>query len=381
MATEVIKIVDPGGGAGYDYLSLNTWEAGMQKDLVTADEISIAKCRSTAGTADTTAVTIDGWTTDATRYIKIWTDPTESYRHNGKWDAGKYRLLAPEYNTAITISESNVLIDGLQIDIQFGSTQGIGMGNYSNLKLSNLIIRGVAGAGIAGIFSDSWTEVKIWNSVIYGFTGGRGISIDGYTANNYIYNNTVYNCNIGIYTAAAILIKNNISYNNTDNYNGTFNAASTNNLSGPTQTDAPGSNPRNGVTVTFVDEAKDDFHLASNDAGARDYGVSDPGSGLFSDDIDGQTRTGIWDIGADEYVAAASLSQSAFRFFNDDGDEDESTPKANENTGITFQKGSNLRLRMQIDASGNPDSGNFELQYRYKPSGGSYESWKKAETN
>ena len=79
MATTVTKIVDPDNGTGTDYTSLSAWEAGMQKDLVSADEISVAKCRCTGGTADTTAFSINGWTTDATRYIKIWTDPSEGY--------------------------------------------------------------------------------------------------------------------------------------------------------------------------------------------------------------------------------------------------------------------------------------------------------------
>jgi hypothetical protein len=34
-------------------------------------------------------------------------------------------------------------------------------------------------------------------------------------------------------------------------------------------------------------------------------GTDDPGAGLYSDDITGTARTSVWDIGADEYVAAA----------------------------------------------------------------------------
>lgn len=71
-----------------------------------------------------------------------------------------------------------------------------------------------------------------------------------------------------------------------------------------TDSTAGGTSARINQTFTFVDAASDDFHLASTDAGAKDFGLSDPGSGLYTDDIDGQTRTGSWDIGADEYVAA-----------------------------------------------------------------------------
>ena len=74
MATEVVKIVDPDNGAGADYTSLSAWEAGEEKDLQQADEIAVAKCRCTSGSADTDYVVIDGsWNTDADHYIKIWT--------------------------------------------------------------------------------------------------------------------------------------------------------------------------------------------------------------------------------------------------------------------------------------------------------------------
>ena len=63
-------------------------------------------------------------------------------------------------------------------------------------------------------------------------------------------------------------------------------------------------------TFTFVDEANDDFHLAStDDTGAKDYGTdlsSDPNLS-FNDDIDGDTRSGTWDIGADERIESTYL--------------------------------------------------------------------------
>lgn len=82
----------------------------------------------------------------------------------------------------------------------------------------------------------------------------------------------------------------------------TWDASSCNNCS-DIASDAPGSNSRTG-SVTFVNAGGDDYHLAPSDTVALGYGVADPGSGLFSDDIDGQARGIIWDIGADEYVSA-----------------------------------------------------------------------------
>src|SRR3990170_4483339 len=109
MATTITKTIKPSGG---DYTSLSAWEAGMQKDLVTADEISVAECYSMS---DTAAVSIDGWTTDATRYIKVYTPISE--RHSGKWDATKYRLVVSADLTGVLgVVEDYVYVDGLQIE-------------------------------------------------------------------------------------------------------------------------------------------------------------------------------------------------------------------------------------------------------------------------
>jgi hypothetical protein len=57
-------------------------------------------------------------------------------------------------------------------------------------------------------------------------------------------------------------------------------------------------------TFTFVNAGASNWHLAEADTGAKDFGVTDPGSGAFSNDIDGEPRYGLWDIGADEYPSA-----------------------------------------------------------------------------
>src|SRR3990170_1219772 len=84
MATTVTKTIKSSGG---DYTSLSAWEAGQQGNLVTADQIQVAECYSML---DTSICVINGWTTDATRYIEIKTPVSE--RHDGKWNTSKYRL-------------------------------------------------------------------------------------------------------------------------------------------------------------------------------------------------------------------------------------------------------------------------------------------------
>ena len=63
--------------------SLSAWEAAKQRDLVAANEIEVAKIDGAWTAADTTSVYINGWTTDATRYIKIYTTAAEGTAASG----------------------------------------------------------------------------------------------------------------------------------------------------------------------------------------------------------------------------------------------------------------------------------------------------------
>jgi hypothetical protein len=63
---------------------------------------------------------------------------------------------------------------------------------------------------------------------------------------------------------------------------------------------------KTSYTDYFVNVAND-YHLKSTATDFIDAGTSSVDS-FFTDDIDGVTRSGTWDIGADEYVAAAATS-------------------------------------------------------------------------
>jgi hypothetical protein len=317
MPTEVIKVVDPDNGSGTDYTSLSAWEAGQQQDLVTNDRIATAKCRCTSGSADTAALTIDGWTTNSTHYIKIWTDPSEGYRHNGKWNTQKYRLTVTGAK-AISNNIGYVRVFGLQISIDGGQeafSAPFPIGVTGEIYVGyNIIKATAAGSDTKGIkiFRVSGS-VYIYNNIIYDIkqtaATSAGIEIYGVTSAP-VYNNTVVDCYYGLWSelGTVILAKNNIVKGSGDvnAYVGTFVSGTDYNATDGTDDIGTGTHNRTSQTFTFVDEVNDDFHLASTDSGARDHGVdlsSDP-TFAFSDDIDGQTRSGTWDIGADEYVAS-----------------------------------------------------------------------------
>lgn len=70
-----------------------------------------------------------------------------------------------------------------------------------------------------------------------------------------------------------------------------------------------------------------------------------------------------------------SLSQYSYRFFNNDGNESSSTPKANLNVSPILRPSDIVRLRFLLNATGDFSSKRFKLECRYSPPGGSFGPW------
>jgi hypothetical protein len=324
-ATEYPIIVDTDGTQSPDYTSLSAAEAGAQsRDYVTNDELPVIYCRATAGDADTSAVVVDGWPyLNSTHWLTI--TAIGAYRHSGVYDTNLWRLETS--GTALTIQEDWVRVDGLQWYPTITTAASVifltGQSSSNHIEISNNIIRADISTGSGqgtGIFiyetTAAWTNAYIYNNIIYDIfnadypnsTGQYGIYNQYGTA--WLYNNTVYKAAVcylnGSYTAYAV---NNLAdcYDQNQSYytdfSGTFTSSDYN---ASTDTTAPGGNSQTEIDPTYEAEGADDFHLASGDTACKDNGTSDPGSGLFSDDIDGDTRSGSWDIGADEYVEPVS---------------------------------------------------------------------------
>ncbi len=304
------SIIDPDNGSGTDYLSLNSWEGTEQSDLTSGNEIALATCRSTGGTADTSSLDISGWTTDATRYIKIWTDPDESYRHDGKWKSNAYRINYSSSQRVIRPYVSNVKIDGLQLQNTGTGSATIYLASaITNIEISNNIIISGGGTGSSGILiNDSGIEAKIWNTVIYepdaqgDYTQGI-YNLDSSAVE--VYNITVYNFNDGIEVDAGTLtVENSAVFGNGTDFDGTMtldNNASDDVTGSNAVNISPGGTEADDWDDIFVDYANGDFHLQGLDTTLKDAGDDLSAQG-FSDDVDGDTRpyNSVWDIGADE---------------------------------------------------------------------------------
>ena len=370
---ESVKVIDPNSGTGYDYTCLFDWEAAQQADIDTSNTQAVAKCRCTGGTADTTILTIDGWTTSSSDFIKIWTDTTETYRHNGTFQTGNHYRFVHTNTCAINVVEDFVRIDG----IAFNKTTGSSADDpsvYSNsgtstssLEVTNCVFKCSATETVGNYSSaiqQGWNKTGtalIRNCIIYGWqfsssTKTAAIWCEGGTWT--VQNVTIVNSYIGLGNTSGTLTTTNVGMSNvTTATSGTI-----------------GQTTNSTTTPTFLNAAADDFHLDPTDVTWYDAGTNL--SGTFTTDIDLQTRV-TWDIGADEYIATSYIEQEGFRFRNDDGSETTATWKANQDVNITLAANTAFRLRFLLKATGNPDSIDAQVEARVKPSGGAFGAWEK----
>jgi hypothetical protein len=221
--------------------------------------IAVAKCRSTGGLPESVGsasmVSISGWTSTSTNYIKIWTDPDEPFRHTGKWDDTKYRYVytttgSTEY--AFAIWEEYVRVEGLQLELNSsGSGNRIFFINAlvdGDIYIGNNIIKHTnTGTDDDAMIDSSLTgspNIYVYNNLIYDFNTANSDCIYGSGSNGtwYVYNNTLNNC----YTSyrknlATYYVKNNIAQNCISRcyyqQGGAFHASSGNNLTDGTLSD------------------------------------------------------------------------------------------------------------------------------------------------
>jgi len=324
----IVRYVDPdadgeGDGTSWEdaYTSLSAWEAAEQQDLTdNGGDTMTVYCRSSAGTDDTTAFTIDTWVTSATNYITI---VGNDFPSDGVFDDTKYVLSVTD-DFAICIYENYVRVQNIQVEVKNTSTNagyGFWFNNISSggsdIRIDSCILKGNAGGtgnmyGIAS--SDSDATINVFNTVIYGFdtSDGFGTYINGPTLN--VYNSTIHSCSYGHRNQDGTSnFKNCAVFNNGNDfitYGGTMN------IDHCASDDGDGTNAQD-FTAEATDWNKVFNGYASGDVSLKDYtttpcavgqGTDDPGGGLYSDDINGAARTSAWDIGAFEYVNTTAIT-------------------------------------------------------------------------
>ena len=296
------------------YSGFQAWETGREGDLVGDNrlEVGVAYHDGAAFTPGA-VIEIDGSTTDATHFMTI--TAAEVHRHagvagtglcvlvDGTGSGGDVFQVKDEYTVIewLTITGFNgAFSDGIVVDDSPPAT---------NALLQNLIIYDYP-SGFNGLRIQDDTTVR--NTAVYD-GGGVGIRVEVGAAAT-IENVTVYDMTnegvIGDATASSIAVRNSMAvscltgftidcavtyfgYNMYSSYGGTFDPAvhQGNNQSPPVDPD--------DLFVTITPGLEDlHLELAGHAAGNRGVDLSSD----FPGDIDGITRTGSWDIGADEGV-------------------------------------------------------------------------------
>jgi len=318
--TSLLKHTVTPAGQGGDFNTLADAIAHLvaaHTDLVSLDVYATIEIDGDwTGVSDTAAVTISGLTTDATHYLYIYT--TAAARHAGVWSTSKYNLSVSNV-IALDIEQDYVRIDGLQVSQTPNSyDQHVIYAYRAICWISNCIIK--AGKNNdhrqAGVFSYLDSEIYIWNCIIYNFGNASSdynsaIVIEGtesYPATGNVYNSTLIGGVHGLTGFYVTLTAKNVyargsgvAYSGVD----TMVTCASSDTSGSTGLQNIAVNTDTFVNVSAGTE---DFHLAADGlsplqgAGTDTSGDAAPMN--FTTDIGGQTRSGTWDIGADEYGAA-----------------------------------------------------------------------------
>lgn len=300
------------GGYHTSISAFITWAQANYPNLVTSDVQLTAVCYDDWPSGLEDNVTVSGFTTDATRYVKLTV--AEGHRHNGTLRSGFWVWLSTtnirvikiyqrwtrvewfDVHATLTVNTACYYCDTNGDDTTFlnciGETGGSGTAAYvfasvgaTDLKYHNCMAVG----GQYGIWWGNNSRGRLYNCVVTG-AGTAGIHA---TATG----------------TATIDIRNTIAYNNAVNFQdlGTRWASTCTNNASTAASGAPGANPIHSLPSThFVDAANKDFHILEGSS-LRDAGVN-----LYSDltiDIDGNERpsAGAWSVGYDHFLVATVL--------------------------------------------------------------------------
>jgi hypothetical protein len=282
--TRTVTVMSSGG----DYTTLAAAEAAEQGDLVSLDRLLVIECHNIAETS--TGLTIDGWTTDATRYIEI----RAAQNHNGIWGTSSYRITRTGAANTLIISEQYVRLIGLQL-LGTGTSNAItivcnasGDGDIRLVKCIS-VCDGSANAINAPLNISGTTPVTVINCI---FLGGNS-SVYATTGTQYLYNCTFARSTAqGVYAFSVCYAENCFSVR------GFYNSVTTRNCVSTTARYGVAVVPYTTATFENVTSGTEDLRLKT-DCNKIMYVIGSNLSSLFTDDITGTTRT-LWTIGAHE---------------------------------------------------------------------------------
>ncbi len=291
--------------------SLQAWETDREGDLVAAGSSEVGVCYNDNNVAFTSPLLISGSTTDADHYITLTV--AAGQRHNGtagsgaRIDAGGGFGVAPIY-----IQNQYTRVEWLEV---FGFNDGKAAvkthidANGAYPTIENMIMHdytgGYPGAGV----SVNAAGAAVRNCIIYDGSP-FGIYVGNSPSGAVIQNCTIYNTGtdgLAGNTGSTVSITNTISLGSVIDFALMGNVSFANNMFSTTFGFDPAiytgnQSPPADLEDLFISMVWgfEDLHLepTGHMAGNRGLDLSID----FTDDIDGATRTGPWDIGADEAI-------------------------------------------------------------------------------
>lgn len=301
MATSIVNKT-----TGEDYTTLTLWESSKGGNLSGESRQETAHVYADKGALDD-RFSISGNTTSASYYMKaigVSTEANKTYT----WDSAKVRIQPSTNGDVISIFDEYSEIGYFQILPGTGAN-GTAIvcdtgSDYAQIYYN--IIDGQESTSVGGIYVAAGGNHKIYRNVIWGtkrsfFGGLRCVTTSAVN----IYQNTFYNNYYGVRCNGATQIcRGNACFNNTENFNGTFDTTNsgyngTNSASG-----APGSNNVHSLTAstefTSVSAGSENFAI-TNAGSLYNSGGSTPGSPY---DVDVQGNAWNSSIGADNYATS-----------------------------------------------------------------------------
>ncbi len=305
--------VDSGSGASGDYASLNALESAQDQDLTDGGgDTYTATCITTGDFAiDSSNATFIGWTTGVANWIKIAAGGGHEGSKTG-WSTSKYRL---EVNgTCLEMYENYMYVENLQIRSVANEgiciyNEALDAGNHHYLY--GILIDGNGAALNCIVFNDSDAIVSMYNDIVCNTGAGNIVAI------NILASTTVdiLNCIVanhgdeGINRGGGTVTVKNTAVFGIAMGGGDFVGTIT--VDHCASDDGDGTNARAPSGGDWANEyaghASNNFTLTTG-GNCEGGGTDNPGSGLYSTDIDGDAYTSTWSIGVDAKTVAGGVA-------------------------------------------------------------------------
>lgn len=304
-----VKTVKSSGG---DYATLQAAINACPSDITATGTNETWEIECYTSVTGTNGITVNGKTTDATHYIRIYTPQAE--RHNGI--SGGFAISDYSGGHALDITNDYVRVEGIRFVHVAGGNGAIRISGAANrnILIGECILAGGIYPGIR-ISSVTGGTISLRNCTNVNTTGSSSDGIvyassgSGYTVR--AHNCTAYSStiatddsrrmfwnNAGVTCVAVNCIAGHAASGDVA-FTGTWSSSSYNTT---TDASAPGTNATTGWTNVFTSST--DYRLTSEVAGTN---LSGDANLPLTTDITGATRSG-WSRGAFEYAPASGGS-------------------------------------------------------------------------